>query len=290
MDIISEKDIKVKKTVLSDNVDNIPAPLTELIVRPRTRSKAKSPSLRIMMERFKRYFREDLIGHIGKRQPDFRTVTVGGYGLKTLLETKHRMYGKVQTTDCDITVSNHMSKMIPVEMYTHWVNKIYAFIRAQVRPEDFKLDVINFGRQKVPVMGFTRYYVIMIKYLGEDFVDVVISNMKITPGLIDGKTSAKAGVPVKTEEHYLDEFLSLIYIENVPGVNAYGYKKRNPVTGLYREKGVKDIERSKLLCKMQYHRYCRLLAELTVEKLESMKKSERDNYFRALKWMDKDRK
>jgi hypothetical protein len=278
-----ERDTKIEKTVLTDKIDIIPQPKTEMVIRPKSRSRQKNPSIRVMLERFKQFFREDLIGHIGKREPEFRAITVGGYGLKTLVEGKHRMYGKVQTTDFDITVSNYRSKMTPTEMYTYWISRLYAFVAMQSKPEDFKLDVVNFGRQKIPVMGFTRYYVIMVKYNGEDFTDVVISNMKIMPSMIDRETSIATGVPVKTEEHYLDEFLKLIYIENVPGVNPYGYKKRNPVTGMFPEKGIKDIERSKLLCTMQYHRYCRLLTGLTVAKLENMTKRERDQYFIRLK-------
>lgn len=278
-----ERDIKIQKTILTDNVDTIPAPKTEMVITPRSRSRQVNPSIRVMLNRFKEFFRDDLIGHIGKREPDFRAITVGGYGLKTLIETKHKMYGKVQTTDFDITVSTHRSKMTPTEIYTYWINRLYAFIETQSKPTDFKLDVVNFGRQKIPVMGFTRYYVIMVKYQGEDFTDVVISNMKITPSMIDEQTSIAAGIPVKTEEHYLDEFLRLIYIENVPGVNPYGYKKRNPVTGMFPEKGIKDIERSKLLCTMQYHRFCRMLTGLTVAKFQAMSKRERDRYFISLK-------
>ena len=76
-------------------------------------------------------------------------------------------------------------------------------------------------------------------------------------------------------------------MENVPGVNEQVYYKRNPVVGKLPAKGQKDILNSKLLCdkvkKKKYEGYCKLLKDITVEKLKGMPKYARDEYFKSLK-------
>ena len=242
-----------------------------------------------MFEKFKTYFHEDLIGFMKVRKHDkFRIVTSGGYGIKTLLEQKHGMFGKVHTSDADFTVSTYKCSMSAEQCFTYWTHKLHAFFSLQQVPSDFEMEVVNFGHAFVPVMQFHRDYVIMVSYKGKDFVDIAITNQKITHEMLDKPTSLKSGLPLKKEEYYLKEVMKLIYMENVPGVNDYSYKKRNPVTGMEVSKGIKDILRSKLLCALQkdnekYKEYCRLLKDVTLSKLKRLPKTQRDDYFAKLK-------
>lgn len=278
--IDTEKEIIMKPD--SAKVAIPPKPLTILNFAP---SPPKNPA-DIMHAKFKEYFSDELLGFFGKTKPRFRMITSGGYGFKQLVEIKHGMYGRVQTADMDLTVSTYESSMNPLSAYTHWMVKINKFIYSQPNPQDFKIKTINFNNEFVPIMHFHRYYVIMLMYKDEDFVDVAITNMKIHDYMIDIPTSLKAGIPIKNEEYYLKEFLSLIYMENVPGVNYYCYAKRNPVTGSYSCKGAKDIDRSKLICELEvqnkFSKYCELLRDITVAKLRSMSQYKRDKYFISL--------
>lgn len=242
---------------------------------------------KLMFDKFKEYFRDDLLGFMSVKTPKFRVVTAGGYGLKTLMEEKHNIYGKVKTGDVDFTVSTYRCSMSPLECFQYWNSKLHAFFNQQAKPSDFQVKVINFGHAYVPVMDFHRDFVLMVTYKDEEFVDVAITNQRITNDMLDKETSLRSGIPVKVEEYYLKEFLSLIYMENVRGVNTWCYAKRNPVSGMYTCKGIKDITRSQLLCELKatkkYVRFCKLLQDITVEKLKAMPAHKRDSYFADLK-------
>lgn len=288
-------DITVLKKVTKVHTDrenariaSPPLPGKAAIYQP---MKNKRTEEEIMFARFKEYMQDDLVGflhvHGGRKQHMFRVVTAGGYGIKTLVETKYGLYGKVKTGDVDLTVSTYKCAMNPLECFQYWSKKIHAFFAAQEHPSDFKVQVVNFNHAYVPVMDFHREYVIMVSYKDDDFVDIAITDQKITFDMLDKRTSLKAGLPVKKEEYYLKEVLSLIYMENVPGVNEYSYKKRNPVTGMMRSKGIKDIQRGKLLCSVKkndlYKEYCALLQDLTLTKLRRMSAAKRDMYFVELR-------
>lgn len=240
-----------------------------------------------MLKSFIGELREELLGFLDMKHPKYRVVTSGGYGLKTLVEHKYDLYGRVKTSDVDITVGARNIEGV----FALWSKRVNAFISKQNRPEDFKVKVVNFGGESVPLLNYKRYYVIMISYKDADFVDIAITDMKITRDMLDVRVSKTSGLPVKKEEYYLQEFLTLIYMENVPGVNDYCYGKRNPVTGTDSLKGRKDIYRSKLLCKLKHHKrylsYCRLLRNITIQKLKNMSTKERDEYFTYLKYIMK---
>jgi hypothetical protein len=275
---------KVLKVKDINNIVEPPKPYHVVNLTPEI--KEHNPQ-EIMFQRFKEYFHDDLLGFLNIATPKFRVITAGGYGLKALLETKHNMFGKVNTGDVDFTVSTWKSSMNPLQCYNYWYNKLFTFFSKQETPSDFQVKVLNFGHSYVPIMNYYRNYVIMISYKGEEFVDVAITNLPITTEMVDKITSLKAGIPVKTEKYYLKEFLTLIYMENVPGVSAFCYAKRNPVTGKLTCKGSKDIERSKVLCEIGkaklYKRYCELILNVSVDKLKGMTKQERDAYFVELK-------
>lgn len=240
-----------------------------------------------MFRKFKEYFREDLLGYFELAKPRFRVVTSGGYGLKTLLEEKHMIFGKVKTGDVDFTVSTYKSSMSPLKCFQYWSQKLHVFFNQQSKPSDFRVKVINFGHSHVPVLNFHRDFVLMVTYKNDEFVDVAITNQRISIDMLDKETSIRAGIPVKNEEGYLKEFLSMIYMENVGGVNTFCYAKRNPISGMYTCKGVKDIHRTQLLCSLKasnkYVRFCKLLEDVTIERLKGMSAMERDKLFADLK-------
>lgn len=260
-----------------------PKPKRVVNLQPRDHADPKQA----MFLKFKEYFSEDLLGFMETSTPRFRIVTAGGYGLKTLVEEKHKMIGKVKTGDVDFTVSTYKSSMSPLKCFQYWNRKLHAFFNQQSIPSDFRVKVINFGRSYVPVLNFHRYYVLMVTYKGDEFVDVAITNQQLAADAIDKETSIRAGIPVKTEDGYLKEFLSMIYMENVCGVNAICYAKRNPISGKYTCKGVKDINRAQLLCNLKtskkYVRFCKLLEDVTVERLKAMTAIKRNTLFAELK-------
>ena len=240
-----------------------------------------------MYDKFKETFKDDLLGFIGKDKPKFRVATSGGYGVKMTLEEKHGIFGKIITKDIDLTVSVYNSTMDGTECYHYLYNKVMKFIKESGDAKNFKVEVLKMYNSFVPIFKYTRYYIIMIEYKKDEFIDLAITNMNMTDKMIDIPLSQKVGLPIKTEEEYLREFLIFVYMENVPGVNDQVYYKRNPVVGKLPAKGQKDILNSKLLCdkvkKKNYEGYCKLLKDITVEKLKAMPKYERDDYFKSLK-------
>ena len=256
-------------------------------VQPKSAPKKVVYTKEQMYEKFKETFKDDLLGFIGKSNPKFRVATSGGYGVKMTLEEKHGIYGQINTKDIDLTVSVDKSSMDGTECYHYLYNKVMKFIKESGDAKNFKVEVLKMYNSFVPIFKYTRYYIIMIEYKKDEFIDLAITNMPIPDSMIDIPLSEKVGLPIKTEEAYLREFLIFVYMENVPGVNDQVYYKRNPVVGKLPAKGRKDILNSKLLCdkvkKDKYKEYCKLLKEITVEKLQGMPKYVRDGYFKSLK-------
>lgn len=257
--------------------------------KPKSKSAAKKVvyTKEQMYDKFKETFKDDLLGFIGKDKPKFRVATSGGYGVKMTLEEKHGIFGKIITKDIDLTVSVYNSTMDGTECYHYLYNKVMKFIKESGDAKNFKVEVLKMYNSFVPIFKYTRYYIIMIEYKKDEFIDLAITNMNMSDKMIDIPLSKKVGLPIKTEEEYLREFLIFVYMENVPGVNDQVYYKRNPVVGKLPAKGQKDILNSKLLCdkvkKKNYEGYCKLLKDITVEKLKAMPKYERDDYFKSLK-------
>lgn len=238
---------------------------------------------------FQEYFKEDLMGYMQKQKQstaNYRAVVAGGFGLKKLLQTKLNLYGKVRTSDCDITVTSFRSKKELYDTYKHFVDKVTRFVHEQERPELYQVTLVDQANQYVKPLNYHRFAVIMIKYKGYDFVDIAFTDMKLTMDMIDKTNSRKAGWPLKKLEAYLKELLTLIYMENVSGVYPMLYQKRNIVEGHDPEKGYKDIMRAKLACELtkskKYIAYCELIGRISVEGLMKMSTKERDEFFGAL--------
>jgi len=237
---------------------------------------------------FQEYFREDLIGYINspRKRRKYRAVIAGGYGLKTLLESKLNLFGKVRTGDCDITITSFRSKDDLYDTYTYFIEKVTDFIHNQKHPEHFNVSLVDQANQYVAALNYHRFAVIMITYKGYEFVDIAFTDMKLTMKQIDKENSVKVGLPLKTLETYLVELLSLIYFENVSDVYPALYYRRNPIVGVSYEKGIKDIQRAQLVCSLtkskKYIDYCQLIHNIDFDKLLKMTKEERDTYFKAL--------
>ena len=100
--------------------------------------------------------------------------------------------------------------------------------------------------------------------------------------------SKKCKLPIKTDEEYFKEYFQIIYMENVPGIDHYCYLKRNPITGKFSCKGVKDIDRVRLLCdestqSKKFKSTCDLFKSIQIDKLKSMTKEARDEVFLSLR-------
>lgn len=240
-----------------------------------------------MFENFKNFFHTDLIGFLTTTdKPKFRMVISGSFGVKTVLEHKHHIFGRIKTGDVDFTLSTYKSTMTAKECRKYWEHELELFFTKYGGADQFKIKLLDLRHSRVPIFKYNRDYVLSIEYKGQEFVDIAITNYPITKSMVDIPLSLKLGLPLKQEEYYLHEFLGLIYMENVPSVQPYVYGKRNPVSGLYPAKGTKDIVNSKMLCghvkKTRYLKYCDMLKDITVEKLRRMSKNQRDAYFKSL--------
>lgn len=245
------------------------------------------PTLKEALASFTSYFHNDLTDFLkqNNKQSKFRCMVMGGYGLKTLLETKYNMHDKVKTKDLDITVSSYRSKLNDEQLLDYWLSRLVAFIRQQPNPSDYKVSVIQ-SNLYVPILDYTRSAIIMVSYQYQEFADIAITNAKVKMVSMDKETSHKVGLPVKKLNEYLLDLFSIIYRANVQDVAPQVYDKRNPVTGYQGNKGLNDIDRAKLICNMprlkKYHKYCELVKSISIYKLFHTTAEERDNYFSAL--------
>ena len=238
------------------------------------------------LEDFQRMFRDDLLNSITNNKSKYRAVVAGGYGLKTLLETKYDTYNKIKTGDLDITITSFPSRRDLKKTYKYFVEKVMRFVHSQARPTNFQVKLIDQANEYVPIFDYHKYAVILITYKGNEFVDIAFTDLKISLDMIDIPSSLKAGIPLKTLDSYLYDLLTLIYLANVSNVYPYIYKKRNPVSGDNFEKGIKDIDRTSIVCDMnkstKYVQYCGLINRTSVEDLNKMTSEERDNFFKKL--------
>lgn len=245
------------------------------------------PSLTEALSSFIAFCNEDFTSFIHNKRikNKFRCVVMGGYGLKTLLDSKYNMQGKVQTKDLDITVSSYKSSFNQAQLLDYWMAKLFAFIRTQPNPRDYKVSVIQ-GSLYVPIMDYTRSAIIMVSYKYQEFVDIAITDAKIAKATLDQATSLAVGFPVKKLNEYLLELLTIIYRSNVQGVAPELYEKRNPVSGYYGSKGINDIDRAKLICHMprqkKYQTYCDTIKRVSISKLLKSTPTERDKFFGSL--------
>lgn len=243
----------------------------------------------LAMTDFKTQFEKDLVGWLKiprKAAPKFKTVVAGGYGLNSLLTSKYELPNKIHTKDLDITISTHNCKMSFYDCFTYWVLKVNKFIQAQKRPFDFKMVILHTGNHALPVLGYNRFAIVSLTFKNKDFVDLVFTDQNIMKSQIDVEQSIMEGLPLKKLNEYLQELMTLIYMENVSFVYPELYDKRNPIEGWYKEKGIQDLSRANTVCTLvkdrKYTKYCKLIEEASIDKLKEMHWRTRDEYFKAL--------
>jgi hypothetical protein len=254
------------------------------------KAKSSSPKWNQKLREYILFLQNDLMNFLSNSNPLFSTVIAGGYGLKTLIEDRYNIKGKVETSDVDITVSgyNPTTKQMtdPLLILNRWKQLLTEFIDQQPDSSLWELRIINLNGDIEPATIMKKYYLMMLKYKGEDFSDVVITNAIIHPSMIDIPLSNKHGFPMKKEALYLKELFRLLYIENVRFVAPYQYAKRNPITGKFQEKGQKDLERTQFLCEIkqtkEYDYYCNLLKEITIQQLRGMSGNKRSRLFESI--------
>jgi hypothetical protein len=294
MRLNSSQDKKDINEIVSKNENIIiPSDITEV---PSYKNKA-SPNSAIAkkihkMDRykaFKEYFKSDLMEFIDKpsKKPKLRAFVPGGYGLKMVFENKYGKSDAIQTYDLDITVSVHDSVLSVKEAKDYLIRKCKRFISLMDEPEHYKIQKMDFPVVYNPLLKMARYHLISIYYKDEEFVDMVITDREIKREDMNIECSHKSVLPIKKDDGYFHEYFQIIYMENVPGVDNYCYLKRNPVTGKFSCKGIKDINRISKLCSVSdsknYKRYCDLVKKVDTNFLKKMNKEDRDKIFVSLK-------
>ena len=242
-------------------------------------------------EEFARYFDEELMGFVRKpnKKPLMRAFVPGGYGLRMLLEHKYNKTGVIKPGDLDITISINDSKLSQSECKIHLIDKCKKFINSRADSYNYRMTVMNFPPDYNPLLKMRRFSLISLTYKNDEFVDLVVTDRDIPYTEIDKTVSEKCDLPIKKSDGYLFEYFQIIYMENVPGVDHYCYLKRNPVTGKFSCKGVKDIDRVTVLCNLaksgKYEKYCNIVKQVDGEKLKKMSKEQRDKIFLELRNM-----
>lgn len=247
-----------------------------------------NPSHDESLSNFIEYFRSDMTEFLRNNtyKNKFRSVVVGGYGLKLLLDNKYQLGNKIKSKDLDITISSYKSAYNDDQIIQYVLNRILSFVRSQPNPKDYKVSIIQ-GSLHVPILNYTRKAIIMISYKYQEFVDIAITDAKILKSIIDKSNSVKCGLPLKTINEYLLELLTIIYRSNVLNVSPELYEKRNPVSGYQSHKGIQDIDRAKLICSLpqlrKYKYYCIFINKISKTKLLTTTPQERSLFFGALR-------
>jgi len=240
---------------------------------------------------FSKYFRKELVGFIEKpdKIPKFRAFVPGGYGLKMVFEKKYNDNTKIKTKDLDITLSITDTKFKnPTAAKDYIVSKSREFIDTRNDPYNFKIQVITLPTIYNPILKMRRFYVVSILYKEDEFVDMALTDRDIKMDEMNIELSKEVLLPIKKDKGYFHEYFLIIYMENVPGVDHYCYLKRNPITGQFKCKGLKDIDRVKFLCEIsntkdKYKKECKLLKSVDKEVLQNMPIEKRDKLFVTLR-------
>lgn len=246
-----------------------------------------TPSHEEALHNFIEYFKADMTEYLqnNNNKHKFRSVVVGGYGLKLVFENNYKLENTIKSKDLDITISSYKSLYSDEEILKYVLNKLVSFIRLQPNSKDYKLSIIQ-GSLFVPILNYTRKAIIMVSYKYNEFVDIAITDAKITKSIIDKSTSLKCGLPLKTIDEYLLELLTIIYRSNVLHVSPEVYEKRNPVSGYQSQKGIQDIDRAQLICNLpnivKYEKYCNFIKAISKSKLLTSTPEQRSSFFSAL--------
>jgi hypothetical protein len=285
---ITQSELNDIMKIVKDKNVAIPTSVKEISFAKPVKDAEKKPAAN-NFEEFARYFDEELMGFVRKpnKKPLMRAFVPGGYGLRMLLEHRYNKTGVIKPGDLDITISINDSKLSQSECRTHLIDKCKKFINSRHDLYNYRMTIMNFPPDYNPLLKMRRFCLISLTYKSDEFVDLVITDRDIPHTEIDTTVSDKCDLPIKKPEGYLFEYFQIIYMENVPGIDHYCYLKRNPVTGKFSCKGVKDIDRVTVLCKLanskKYEKYCNIVKQVTGDKLKTMSKEQRDKVFLELR-------
>ena len=279
MKIVKGKNVVIPTSVKEISFAESKEPVKDVVKKPAANN----------FEEFARYFDEELMGFVRKpnKKPLMRAFVPGGYGLRMLLEHRYNKTGVIKPGDLDITISINDSKLSQYECRTHLIDKCKKFINSRHDSYNYRMTIMNFPPDYNPLLKMRRFCLISLTYKSDEFVDLVVTDRDIPHTEIDTTVSEKCDLPIKKPDGYLFEYFQIIYMENVPGVDHYCYLKRNPVTGKFSCKGVKDIDRVNVLCNFakskKYEKYCNIVKQVDGEKLKKMSPQERDKVFLELR-------
>ena len=288
---ISNEEIDKLLKLLKDNNILLPTNITDVDFKktPQSSTASSGTYIKNNFEAFAEYFNDELMGFVqnNNSKPLMRAFVPGGYGLRMLFEHKYKKKTLLKPGDLDITLSIYDSTLSATQCKSHILNKCKEFIHSRPNSHNYHISAWDFPPVYNPLLKMKRFSLISITYKGDEFVDMAITDREIKAEEIDKSVSSKCNLPIKHDDGYLFEYFQIIYMENVPGVDHYCYLKRNPVTGKFSCKGVKDIDRVTLLCKLsksvKYKTYCDLVNQVSADKLKNMTQSERDKVFLQLR-------
>ena len=226
------------------------------------------------------YINKDLMNGIEVKDPSYRCAIVGGYGLSNLLINKYNI-NDIVTNDVDIRIYNQHPENNNTfkKIIDYWKQKFNRFIieynlKNIITCSD--VGTINSGK-----------YLLMLKYNKQDFFDVCIYNKKLDIKLIDKEVSKLVNLPILIDDAYLQEYMRLIYTENVSDAEPFTYDTRNAFESSGKEKGQKTFDRSTLLCNLNNNKHvikelqedCDTLKTGLID-IKNKNKEERNNIFK----------
>lgn len=187
-------------------------------------------------------------------------IIVGGYGISKVLNTK-----KIVTKDIDIHLcidnANKTTMKNIKNVIHHIVDTFIKFAKLDQSKVQIKTYSKSFIIQKpFPIKIHKMYFV---TYKNAPLFDFTITT-EVTKHL-DLQRLQSTGLPLKTIKGYIAELYSLILRGSIQGLNDSTYKKRNPVHGVLKEKGSRNFERLKMLCKHEDSDYCKITAAVKIK-------------------------
>lgn len=294
---------KMEMKDICETLQEMKNPFAAKIFPDFTEDKSEKGGIKKELELFLREFKDDLVKWWHWSTPSLRAVISGGFGARKLLETKYNVYDKIVTKDIDITVSIRDAWFSPNQVIKHIENRLKvlqdnisrrrgSFNKTLDPNEGLHWSFFKFDDKHEYSQYFQmhRFGIFVVTLDNDDFADIMICDAPIYSTILDKEASENAEpieMPIKNVEYMLREFLTLIYIENTASAKDYAYSIRNPVVGKFKEKGLKDLERARILCREskeeRYKKYCELLANYTVDRMNAMPQEQRDAYFEDLK-------
>jgi hypothetical protein len=161
------------------------------------------------------------------------------------------------TVDYDFSISTKK----PQSTFDGWFTKVTEFVKRHSDVLSMKVNTF-YPNKIVNVLNIEKYFTIFIFYKNEDFIDLAFTNERFTKKDIDKELSMKLGLPIQTLTSTFRELSNLIYRQSVVKT-IYSYHKRNAFIGTTRSKGIKDLNRFEMICKIRHFKpQCNLIKEL----------------------------